>query len=251
MIDEKGNQAANPKTDVIRISPPHEEMTPTLLLLHYGHGVFPWHNAHHGGQIWWSPNPRCVLYPHELRVNRTLRKVLKRNQFEVRVDTQFEEVMRLCAQTREQTWITSDLNENFLKLHELGHAHSFETYFDGELVGGLYGVAVGRLFCGESMFSTMNNASKIAFCTMAGSLGPHGFLIDCQLQTPHVKPMGARLIPKPRFNQEVYFRTRQKRLRDWKNLVAGSTPLQVVDALSSLVPPMVVGIGTQLIRKTP
>lgn len=217
----------------MRVSPPNEPLTPTMLLLHYGYGVFPWHNAQHGGQAWWSPNPRCVLIPHQIRINRTLRKVLKRNQFEVRVDTRFEDVLRLCATTRKATWITSDLHNNLLKLHELGHAHSFETYHKGELVGGLYGVAVGRIFCGESMFSTMSNASKVAFVAMAATLGIEGFLIDCQLQTPHVKALGAQLIPKVRFQQMCYAATRQPRLLDWKDLVKGLTPQQAVDALAN------------------
>ena len=115
----------------------------------------------------------------------------------------------MCAETRKTTWITPELHDNLVELHKLGHAHSFETFRDGELVGGLYGVSVGRVFCGESMFSTESNASKIAFVTMGKFLGKNGYLIDCQMQTPHVKALGARLISRNHFQREVFVRSRQ------------------------------------------
>lgn len=184
-----------------------------MIMLHYGVGAFPWHNALHGGQIWWSPDPRCVLYPNELHIGRSLRKTLKKGSFEIRADTQFDQVVSLCASTRERTWISPDLHRNMEVLHQLGHAHSFECFKEGALVGGLYGVMVGRLFCGESMFSTVSNASKAAFVTMVKFLGKQGCLLDCQLQTPHVKAMGARLIRREQFQQEVFIRSRQPPLK--------------------------------------
>jgi len=172
------------------------------LLDAYRHGIFPWFNP---GEpiLWWSPDPRMVLVPGEVRVTRSLAKRMRNAGFEVRVDTAFAEVMRACAAPREGesgTWISPLMVAAYTRLHQAGYAHSVETWRDGQLVGGLYGVAIGRMFYGESMFSREPDASKVALVRLAQQLQRWGFgLIDCQMETPHLASLGACTMPRAAF----------------------------------------------------
>jgi len=172
------------------------------LLDAYRHGIFPWFNP---GEpiLWWSPDPRMVLVPGEVRVTRSLAKRMRNAGFEVRVDTAFAEVMRACAAPREGesgTWISPLMVAAYTRLHQAGYAHSVETWRDGQLVGGLYGVAIGRMFYGESMFSREPDASKVTLVRLAQQLQRWGFgLIDCQMETPHLASLGACTMPRAAF----------------------------------------------------
>lgn len=172
------------------------------LLEAYRHGIFPWFNE---GEpiLWWSPDPRTVLFPNEFKVSHSLARTLRKGPHEVRVDTAFEQVMRACAAPRDGhggTWIHEDMIAAYCALHELGYAHSVETWLDGELAGGLYGMAIGRMFYGESMFSRSTDASKIALAHLARQLERWRFgMIDCQMNTPHLASLGAREIPRAEF----------------------------------------------------
>lgn len=172
------------------------------LLNAYRHGIFPWYNANEP-ILWWSPDPRLVLFPEHLQVSRSLRKTLRRNTFTVTFDTVFDKVIAACAdsrQDREGTWITEDIVRAYHELHLLGFAHSVEAWREGELVGGLYGVAIGRVFFGESMFHTETDASKAAFAVLVQHLKNWNFeLIDCQVYTHHLASLGAELIGRSAF----------------------------------------------------
>lgn len=175
--------------------------TPRLLLA-YSMGIFPWFNE--GDPIlWWSPDPRCILEPAELKVSRSLAKVLRRQEFTVTCDQAFAGVIDACAEVRRQeegTWITTGMRQAYLRLHRLGYAHSVEVWREGELAGGLYGICLGRCFFGESMFHRVANASKVAFAELARRLNSRRFeLIDCQLPTPHLATLGAHTIPREEF----------------------------------------------------
>ena len=178
------------------------DLSPERLLAAYRHGCFPWYQD---GQplLWWSPDPRMVLFPEELHVSRSLRKTLRRGDFTITFDQDFAAVIRACAAPRsyaDGTWITSAMQQAYLELHRRGIAHSVEAWQNGELVGGLYGLALGQLFFGESMFSRRTNASKVAFVTLAERLRECGFaLIDCQMHTAHLASFGAREIPRSEF----------------------------------------------------
>lgn len=178
------------------------DLKPARLLAAYRRGIFPWYEE---GQpiLWWSPHPRAVLFPDELRVSRSLKRVLKRRVFEVTADTAFDRVIRACAAPRrytDATWITREMGEAYRRLHRLGHAHSFEAWRGGELVGGLYGIAIGRAFFGESMFAHETDASKAAFVPAVRYLAARGFeLIDCQVTTDHLVSLGAREISRAEF----------------------------------------------------
>ena len=172
-------------------------------LLHaYRQGIFPWYSE---GQpiMWWSPDPRAVLFPDELKISRSLRKTLKKQLYTVTLDTAFAEVMDACAEPREDdagTWITNEMKDAYYELHLKGHAHSVEAWQDGELVGGLYGVAIGKVFFGESMFTRRTDASKIAFVQLVQQLKRWGYaLIDCQVHSGHLASLGAINIPRPEF----------------------------------------------------
>lgn len=177
-------------------------LDPEWLLCAYRQGIFPWFNE---GEpiLWWSPDPRLILVPSELRVHRSLRKTLRNGGFEVRFDTDFEAVMAGCAGPRAQasgTWITPHMRQAYLRMHAQGHAHSVEVLRDGVLVGGLYGIAIGRAFFGESMFSRTSNASKVALVHLVAHLVAHDFgVIDCQMTTPHLLSLGAREVPRALF----------------------------------------------------
>ena len=157
--------------------------------------------------MWWSPDPRMVLFPAQLKVSRSLKKVIRNRDYEVRLDSTFARVMQGCAQTRrgqDGTWITPGMIEAYTVLHQMGIAHSAETWIDGELVGGLYGLALGRMFYGESMFTAVSDASKIAFVHLVWQLKRWGFgMIDCQMKTTHLATFGAVEIPRFDFMRHV------------------------------------------------
>ena len=178
------------------------DLSAPRLLEAYRHGIFPWFNPGEPA-LWWSPDPRMVLVPGEFKISRSFAKVLRNAAYEVRCDTAFEQVMRGCAAPRGEqggTWINEDMIAAYCELHRMGYAHSVETWMDGKLVGGLYGIAIGRMFYGESMFSHAGNASKIALAHLARQLERWQFgMIDCQMNTPHLASLGAREIPRSEF----------------------------------------------------
>jgi leucyl/phenylalanyl-tRNA--protein transferase len=178
------------------------DLRPERLLLAYQLGIFPWYEADQP-PLWWSPDPRMVLFPHEVHVSRSMQKFLRRHPYTLRSDTAFSQVMQLCGSTRaEGTWISPAMLEAYHALHQLGHAHSVEVWEGGELVGGLYGVALGRMFFGESMFSLRPNVSKLALIDLATRLPTAGYhLIDCQVANPHLASLGARNLARSRFRQ--------------------------------------------------
>lgn len=180
------------------------DLSPGRILDAYRHGIFPWFSE--GDPIlWWSPDPRMVLFPAELKVSRSLRKSVDRGAFETRVDTAFREVIEACAAPRNGragTWIVPEMVEAYVRLHELGFAHSVESWRDGELAGGLYGLALGQVFFGESMFARATDASKVALVKLAERLVAADFrVIDCQQATTHLASLGAREIPRKTFAQ--------------------------------------------------
>ncbi|NTV96035.1 MAG: leucyl/phenylalanyl-tRNA--protein transferase [Thiobacillus sp.] len=178
------------------------DLSPERLLAAYRHGIFPWYGP---GEpiLWWSPDPRMVLVPAEFKVSRSLAKRLRRGDYEVRVDSAFEQVMRTCAEPRpgqRGSWIVEAMVRAYCRLHALGHAHSVEAWRDGELVGGLYGVAIGRMFYGESMFTRASDASKVALAHLCARLARWDYgLIDCQMETAHLASLGARPIARTEF----------------------------------------------------
>lgn len=173
------------------------------LLKAYRLGIFPWFNPNEP-ILWWSPNPRLVLFPDKLVVSRSLRKTLRKNSFTVTYDQAFDEVISACAAPRKETggtWITNTINEAYRELHQMGVAHSVETWFNDELVGGLYGVALGQVFFGESMFHNKTDASKVAFVTLVEQMKSWNFqLIDCQVHTTHLSSFGAEEIDRQQFS---------------------------------------------------
>jgi leucyl/phenylalanyl-tRNA---protein transferase len=179
------------------------DLSPYRLIRAYRSGVFPWYSE---GQpiLWWSPDPRMVLYIDEFRVSRSLRKRVRQNIYQITFDTAFVEVVRNCARVSRTgqygTWITPAIIDAYACLHELGYAHSVEAWLGDQLVGGLYGLALGRMFFGESMFASRTDASKVALVALAGRLEQLGIpLIDCQQETSHLASFGARPIARRRF----------------------------------------------------
>jgi len=177
------------------------------LLLAYRMGIFPWYSRYEP-ILWWSPDPRLVLYPGELRTSKSLQKTIKKGLFRVTMDQAFEAVINACAQSRtsadEGTWIVEEMIDAYCNLHESGFAHSVEAWREDKLVGGLYGVSLGRCFFGESMFTHISNASKVAFVTLVKHLQALNFnLIDCQVTTPHLLKFGAHEIPRARYLNEL------------------------------------------------
>lgn len=183
------------------------DLSERRLLLAYSMGIFPWYSD--GDPIlWWSPDPRLVLFPGELKVSRSLRQVLKNNIYEITMDAAFREVIANCAVVprRENagTWITAEMTDAYIQLHHSGVAHSIESWQNGELAGGLYGVALGGVFFGESMFTKKNNASKVAFVALMQQLIKWDFaLVDCQVTTRHLISFGAREIPRAEFIRRI------------------------------------------------
>jgi leucyl/phenylalanyl-tRNA--protein transferase len=186
------------------------------MLYHYAGGIFPL-GMQHERHLWWSLEPRAVLQTNQVKVNRTLRKVIRRGDYVVRADTAFDAVVELCRLTRQTddgpgSWITDEYVRVFRTLHRLGHAHSIETWRGDQLAGGLFGVAMGQMFYGCSMFRLQPNASKVALVALARQLDAWGFpLVDCQIHNPHLGRMGARLIPRMRFHEVVRSLVRGKR----------------------------------------
>ncbi len=181
-------------------------LTPDWLLHAYRNGIFPWYEDDAGPILWWSPDPRAVIAPGTMRVTRSLKKRLRNGGFEVTVDKQFSRVIELCAATRKQsgTWITNDMIDAYCELHSLGYAHSVEVSQAGMLVGGLYGLALGRMFFGESMFSTVPDASKAAFYALGQHLRRREFeLIDCQMMNPHLESLGVMPMQRREFLPRV------------------------------------------------
>ncbi|MGD8881550.1 MAG: leucyl/phenylalanyl-tRNA--protein transferase [Desulfobacterales bacterium] len=183
------------------------DLSQERLLLAYRMGIFPWY-AEDEPIMWWSPDPRLVLYPEELKVSKSLVKTIKKRHYEVTMDQAFETVIKACAHSRtrmrEGTWIVNDMIAAYCRLHESGLAHSVETWQAGKLAGGLYGVSLGRCFFGESMFTRLSNASKVAFVALVEHLEALDFnLIDCQVTTAHLLSFGAREISRARFLDEL------------------------------------------------
>lgn len=179
------------------------DLSTERLLLAYRSGIFPWY-APGEPILWWSPDPRMVLFTDELHVPRSLEKNLRNKPYEIRFDHAFRQVVEACAQSprpgQNGTWIVNEMVEAYCRLHEAGIAHSAECWMDGKLAGGLYGVAVGRMFYGESMFARRPDASKLAFVHLVRRLAQHGYpLIDCQMHTEHLARFGARQIPRSAF----------------------------------------------------
>lgn len=178
------------------------DLSPGRLLAGYRHGIFPWFSDE-DPILWWSPDPRTVLFPDELKVSRSLAKAMRNRPHEMRFDHAFSAVIAACAAPRPNasgTWITDRMREAYERLHRLGHAHSVETWVDGELAGGLYGVALGRVFFGESMFTRARDASKMALVALVEHCKRDGIaLIDCQMHTQHLESLGAREIRRQEF----------------------------------------------------
>ena len=183
------------------------DLSPQRLLAAYRNGIFPWFSP---GEpiLWWSPDPRMVLFPDELRIPRSLRRRLQRGDFEIRLDSAFAAVIDACATTprpgQAGTWITREMRAAYLTMHELGYAHSVECWRDDRLVGGLYGMALGKVFFGESMFSIDTDASKVALAHLVRFLRLKGYvMIDCQMKTAHLMSMGAREISRQQFRDTL------------------------------------------------
>ncbi|MCY7311741.1 MAG: leucyl/phenylalanyl-tRNA--protein transferase [Chitinophagaceae bacterium] len=172
------------------------------LLMAYRNGIFPWYEG--DTILWWSPDPRFVLFPGELKVSKSIKPLLKRNEFEFTTNKAFAQVIHHCKETKrpgqEGTWITDEVEKAYCKLHEMGYAHSAEVWKNGELVGGLYGIQLGKVFFGESMFSKTSNASRFAFIKYVQLLKEEGIeLIDCQVYTEYLESMGAKMIDRTVF----------------------------------------------------
>jgi leucyl/phenylalanyl-tRNA--protein transferase len=213
-------------TDTIRFPPPQlaepngllaigGDLQPTRLVEAYRQGIFPWFSDG-DPLLWWHPSPRLVLFPEELKIAKRFARELRKSPFTIRFDGDFEQVIEECAHSRtskgEATWITLEMREAYIKLHKLGYCHSVECWQDGRLAGGLYGIALDRVFFGESMFTKVTNASKFALVALVEKLLKKGFrLIDCQMTTPHLVSLGAREISGAVFQDLLkrYIRTVQ------------------------------------------
>jgi len=194
------------------------DLSPQRLVAAYARGVFPWYSEG-DPLLWWSPDPRCVFATDGVHVSHSLAKFLRHCDWQWSMDRAFDDVMRACAAPRADrggTWITTDMQIAYGNLHVLGHAHSLEMWEDDELIGGLYGVSVGRMFSAESMFSRRTNASKVSLLSLAHALRERGFpWIDAQVQNPHLVRMGARMLPRRRFLRELAQLSVQPEVRDW------------------------------------
>ena len=178
------------------------DLSAERLLLAYNEGIFPWYDG--DLPLWWSPDPRCVLFPADLKVSHSMKQLLRQNAFEFFIDTDFREVIQRCQQSKRKgdpgTWITAEIIDAYTALHTMGHAHCASVYKNGEMVGGLYGLKVNNVFCGESMFSDVSNASKYAFIKYVQQLSSEGVeLIDCQVHNPHLESLGATMIAREKF----------------------------------------------------
>ena len=178
------------------------DLSPERLLLAYRHGIFPWYEG--DTILWWAPHPRFVLFPEEIKPGKTVRGLLNKNAFDFTINQAFPEVIRQCKTIRrpgqQGTWITPAVEKAYCTLHEMGYAHSAEVWKNGELAGGLYGIRLGRVFFGESMFSRVSNASRYAFVNYVSVLAAEGVaLIDCQVYTEYLESLGARMIDRADF----------------------------------------------------
>lgn len=178
------------------------DLSPERLLCAYKQGIFPWYTEKEP-ILWWSPDPRFILFPDDIRISKSMRQVINREIFEITYDRAFRDVISGCRGPRSSqtgTWITHEMAEGYIQLHKRGYAHSVEAWQDGKLAGGLYGISLGRCFFGESMFAKVSNASKAAFITLTKKLSGLGFrIIDCQVYTEHLKNLGAKSIPRKLF----------------------------------------------------
>ena len=210
-MTKEGRQTPDLNVDLVRLSPLGEPLSPFLVMLFYAKGIFSWLYKDNR-RMWWSPEPRSVLLLPELRINRSLRKTLRRGKYRVTADRCFEEVICLCRATRPESWITDECVDVFLQLHKMGHAHSVEVWEGDRLVGGLYGICVGELFCGCSMFHVAPDASKVALVKLVELLATWRIpLIDCQVHNPFLQTMGARVIPRDVFHRLAGALVRKKR----------------------------------------
>ena len=183
------------------------DLSTERLIKAYQEGIFPWYEGE--TTLWWSPNPRFVIYPANLKVSATMKQVFKKQEFEFKTNTAFDQVIANCKKIKragqQGTWITRDVEKAYNILHQLGIAHSAETWSNGKLVGGLYGIKMGKLFFGESMFSNQSNASKFGFISYVKQLEAEGIvLIDCQVYTEHLESLGAEMIDRDLFKQLLY-----------------------------------------------
>ncbi|MGK0441452.1 MAG: leucyl/phenylalanyl-tRNA--protein transferase [Pseudohongiellaceae bacterium] len=195
------------------------DLSPERLHLAYQSGIFPWYEEDEP-IMWWSPSPRAVLFPDKIHISRSLRKRINRQEFKVTCDQAFDQVTQHCALTprggQHGTWITEEMREAYSELHRLGHAHSIETWNNGTLVGGLYGVSIGKMFFGESMFSHQTDASKIAFVALAQNLQRWGYpVIDCQISHPHLQSLGSEEINRSELNDFLERYTVKQGIEDW------------------------------------
>ncbi len=197
------------------------DLSPGRLLTAYRKGIFPWYSK--GDPIlWWSPNPRLLLYPSQFKVSKSFRKTLKSGRFEVKFDTNFADVIKACAYTPREaqngTWILPEMQEAYIELHNMGFAHSVESYIDGKLVGGLYGIAIGKAFFGESMFSHVSDASKVVFKALSDVLALRGYdFIDCQIPTEHLISLGAMVVSRDEFLDSLEVATQKpSNLGSWQ-----------------------------------
>jgi leucyl/phenylalanyl-tRNA--protein transferase len=184
------------------------DLSSSRLLTAYRNGIFPWYNED-DPILWWSPNPRLLLYPDQFHLRKSFRRVLRSGKFTVTFDGEFSNVIKHCAMVPREgqghTWIVEEIQEAFIRLHEEGFAHSVEVYKEGNLVGGLYGLAMGKAFFGESMFSLVSDASKVAFKALSDVLGMRGYdFIDCQMKTDHMMGLGAQVVERDIFLDELY-----------------------------------------------
>ncbi len=199
------------------------DLSPERLLEAYKNGIFPWFNE--GSEIlWWAPDPRFVLFINDLKISKSMRQVMRSNKFSVTYDTCFPDVIRNCKTSNRAgqsgTWITKEMEDAYCKLHDLGHAHSVEVWEDQKLVGGLYGISLGKVFFGESMFTKVSNASKLGFITLVNGLSLKGFkLIDCQDYTGYLESLGADEIPRTEFEnilkKEIVIPGKVGKWTDW------------------------------------
>jgi len=179
------------------------DLNPNRVLKAYREGIFPWYSPE-DPILWWSPNPRLVLFPQDFKVGKSFKRVLRNKGFEVKFDQNFEAVITHCGDVprpgQEGTWLTQEMKEAYIELHNMGFAHSIETYYEGELVGGLYGLAMGRAFFGESMFSLMSNASRVSLFALSSICVEKSYdFIDCQVETPHLVKWGATLLDRDNY----------------------------------------------------
>lgn len=178
-------------------------LSPGVLLSAYEQGIFPWYSGD-SPILWWSPDPRCILWPSRQHVSKSMRKLINQQKYQIKFDTVFQEVIRRCAEIKRSredgTWITTEMINAYCRLHDLGYAHSVEVWNSGRLTGGLYGLSLGKIFFGESMFSVEKNSSKLAFLSLASFLEKSGFVfIDCQIYSEHLGTLGAEIMTRKEY----------------------------------------------------